>query len=148
MCEWPNRLISPPGLRSFLADHPMSCWRTPWSSKYRRTPGPACDQLLPLAELNHQPPIKRCFRASWSANWRAISRLGERWLERIEQKRKIALKHSKISVATPMSGPKAVISSMVWVRRWSFIFEMIFVESRAANASRTFATAVFKSSLN
>ena len=75
-----------------------------------------------------------------------MSRLGAKWLEWMEQKRNIALKHSKASVATPTRGPNRMISSRRWTNRWSLIFSTIFVGSIMANMSRTFAAAISMSS--
>src|ERR1700722_10143447 len=70
-----------------------------------------------------------------------MSRLGARWFDRMEQYLKIALKHSKVSVATPTSGPKRRISASRCDRRCSLIFVVIFDGSIIANRSSTFAAA-------
>ena len=60
----------------------------------------------------------------------------------MEQNLKIALKHSKVSVATPTRGPKRRISAFKWTRRWSFNLDVIFDGSIKANKSSTFAAAI------
>src|SRR6266567_6060633 len=108
-----------------------------------RTEGPGRSHS-PSA-VGHQPPVRRCFNVSCPANWKAISRLGARWFEKIEQNLKIALKHSNTSVATPISGPKQRISAFKCARRWSLSLDVIFDGSIMANKSRTFAAATLMS---
>jgi predicted dithiol-disulfide oxidoreductase (DUF899 family) len=60
----------------------------------------------------------------------------------IEQNLKIALKHSKVSVATPTRGPKQRISAFKCTRRWSFNLDVNFTGSIKANRSSTFTAAI------
>lgn len=72
--------------------YPSKAWRNRFSCKYWVTEGAALLQS-PLAD-SHDPPERKWHRISCFASWIAMSRLGAMWLERIEQRRKIALKHS------------------------------------------------------
>ena len=101
----------------------------------------------PPVTARQLPPERKCLRTSCSANWTAISRLGAKWFDRIEQNRKIALKHSKVSVATPRRGPNRMISWRKWARRWYFIFRITLLGSIREAISRTLAAAVSTSAL-
>ena len=94
------------------------------------------------------PPERKCLSNSCSANWNAISQLGDKWLERIEQNWKIALKHSKVLMALPRIGLKQMISWHKWARRWYLIFRMTLVRSIRAVMLKMLAAAVSISSLN
>lgn len=108
-----------------------------------RTDGPG--RFHSPSAVGHQPPVRRCFNTSCLASWKAISRLGARWFEKIEQNLKIALKHSNTSVATPTRGPKRIISAFKCTRRWSLTLDVIFEGSIKANRSSTFAAATLTS---
>ena len=76
-----------------------------------------------------------------------MSRLGARWFDKMEQYLKIALKHSKTSVATPTRGPKRRISACKCARRWSLSFDVILDGSIMPKRSSTFAAATLTSAL-
>lgn len=118
---------------------PTRAWSVGWLWMKFRTDGPG--RCHSPSTVGHQPPVRRCFNTSWLASWKAMSRLGARWFEKMEQYLNIALKHSNTSVATPTRGPKRRISDFKWVRRWSLILDTIFEGSTVAKRSRTFATA-------
>jgi len=86
-----------------------------------------------------------CFRLSIDANLLAMSRLGAWWLLRTEHRRKIALKHSKISVEYRMAGPKRGMSSTRFGKIWSFILLMIFNRSINPKASKTLPIRISRS---
>jgi len=108
------------------------------------TKGPALLKLPFLSEHQY-PPDNIWRRLSCSANCIAMSRLGARWFDKTEQKRNTALKASYVSVATPNRGPKRIISSCRWVRRWYLIFCTTLLGSISAAISRTLAAAMLMS---
>jgi hypothetical protein len=63
----------------------------------------------------------------------------------MEHMRKTALKHSKISVATPTKGPNRRTSSYKCASRWSLILSTIRFGSIMTKRSRTFPAAISRS---